>query len=198
VFNFRQELHLGVKNKLKSLFSLLLAATFFAGCTQAPPVTTYRDPLSNQETDLLSENELVKPGAVREIIWLNAARIPIKREYKIYLEIQYAANKEAGYLEIYPGRTLTIVADGQELKFAGLGSLEKREKNNVAYETARYEAKLADIATIANAKKVTVLLQGKDQLIERDFGPDNFARFRQFYERIRLPGRPRVAPNFKF
>jgi hypothetical protein len=187
-----------VKNHLKTIFSLLLTAIFFAGCAQAPSVTTYRDPISSQETDLLSENELVKPGAVREVIWLNAARIPIKGEHKIYLEIQYAANKEAGYLEVYPGRTLTIVADGQELKFAGLGSLDKREKNNVVYETARYEAKLADIATIANAKKVTVLVQGKDLLIERDFAPDNFARFRQFYEKIRLPGRARVAPTVRY
>ncbi len=189
---------MGVKNQLKNLFSLLLAVTFLAGCAQTPPVTTYRDPLTNQETDLLSENELVKPGSVREVIWLNAARIPIKKEYKIFLEVEYAARKEAGYLEIYPGKTLTIVADGKELKFAGLGALDKLEKDNIVREKARYEVKLADIDAIANAKKVTVLLQGKDQLIERDFGPDNFTRFKQFYEKIRLPGRPRVQPTFKF
>ena len=189
---------MGVMNQLKSTFSLLLAATFFAGCQTPEPVTTYRDPLTNQETDLLGENELVKPGAVREIIWLNAARIPVRGEYKIFLDLQYAANKEAGYLEIYPGRTLTIVADGKELKFGGLGSMEKREKNNVVYENARYEITAADLATIAHANKATVLVKGKDLLIERDFGPENFTRFKQFYERVRLAGQARVQPKLKY
>jgi len=71
---------LGVKNHLKTIFSLALSATFLAGCANHPsqPVTTYRDPLSNQETDILAENELPKTGAVREIIWLNAARVPVR------------------------------------------------------------------------------------------------------------------------
>ena len=189
---------MGVMNHLKTVFSLLLAAIFLGGCTTPEPVTTYRDPLTNQETDLLGENELVKPGAVREIIWLNAARLPIRGEYKIFLDVQYAARKEAGYLEIYPGRTLTIVADGKELKFGGLGSMEKREKDNVVYENARYEISLADLATIAHANKATLLVQGKDLLIERDFGPENFTRFRQFYERARLAGQPRVQPKLKY
>jgi len=187
-------------NHLKIFLSLLLAATFLgSGCaTSSDPVTTYRDPLTNQETDLLGDNELVKPGAVREVIELNAARIPIRGEYKTYLIVQYAARKEAGYLEIFPGRTLTIVADGKELKFAGLGSMEKNEKGNIVYENARYEISAADLATIAHAKKATLLVQGKDLLIERDFGPENFARFREFYERVRTAGQPRVQPKLKY
>jgi hypothetical protein len=186
-----------VKNHFKNIVSLLGAAIFMAGCATPPDVATYRNPITNEETDLLSENELVTPGTPREIIWLNAARLPVNGQWKIYLEVMYGANKEAGYLEIYPGRTLSIIADGKELKFGGLGSLEKHEKNNVVYETARYEATLNDIDTIANAKKVTVLVQGKDALIEREFAPENFARFRQFSQKLHNPPQAAVAPMTK-
>jgi hypothetical protein len=185
-----------VKNHQNKLFSLALAAGLLAGCAQTPEVTTWRDPLTNQQTDLISNNELPTPGVLREIIWLNAARIPIKGQYKIYLELLYGANKEAGYLEIYPGRTLTIIADGQELRFSGLGG-EKRDDKNIVYENARYEAKPSDIETIANASKVTVLVQGKDALIEREFNAENFARFRQFAAKIRGSGQAAVSPNVK-
>jgi len=177
-----------LKNQMKNIFSALLAVAFFAGCATTPEVTTYVDPNTNQPTDLLSENELPSPGPgqPREIIWLNASRMPVSRtKYQTYLEVMYAANAEAGPLDIYPGRTLTIVADGQELKFSGLGSMNTRkEKKGILYETALYEAQPSDISTIANAQKVTVLVQGKNLLIERNFGPENFARFRQFANKL--------------
>src|SRR3954462_4424473 len=102
---------IGVNNRMKNIFCALVAAALLAGCASAPEVTTYVDPLTNQTTDLLSENELVAPGGgqPREIIWLNASRLPVNRsKYQIYLEVQYAANTEAGPLDIYPGKTLTI------------------------------------------------------------------------------------------
>jgi hypothetical protein len=179
---------LGLKNYMKNIFCALLAAALLAGCASTPEVTTYIDPLSNQRTDLLSENELPAPaaGQPREIIWLNASRMPVNRsKYQVYLEVLYAANAEAGPLDIYPGRTLTIIAYGQELKFSGLGSMNTRkEKGGILYESALYEAQPLDIETIANAKKVTVLVQGKNLLIERNFGPENFDRFKKFAEQI--------------
>jgi hypothetical protein len=178
----------GVKNQLKNSFRLLLTALFLAGCAETPDVTTYVDPLTNQRTELLSENELVQPGVAqpREIIWLNASRLPVTRnKYKLYIEVMYAANVEAGPLDIYPGRTLTIIADGKELKFSGLGSMNARkERGNILYESAQYEAQPSDIETIANAKKVTVLVQGKTLLVEREFGPENFDRFKKFATKI--------------
>src|SRR5690242_19306666 len=95
-------------NYMKNIFSALLAAAFLAGCATTPEVTTYVDPNTNQPTDLLSENALPSPGPgqPREIIWLNASRMPVSRtKYLTYLEVMYAANAEAGPLDIYPGRT---------------------------------------------------------------------------------------------
>ena len=177
-----------VNNELKKAFGFLLSLMFLAGCVQTPEVTTYVDPMTNQRTDLLSEKELIVPGQTqpREIVWLNASRLPTgRRTYQIYLEVLYAVRADAGPLDIYPGRTLTIIADQNEMKFSGLGSANsRREKDGILYETALYEAQLSDIETIANAQKVTVLIQGKAALIERDFVQENFNRFKEFAARI--------------
>jgi hypothetical protein len=176
---------------MKQIICALLAVALLAGCQATPEVTTYVDPLTNQRTELLSENELPTPGGgqPREIIWLNASRVPVNRtKHQTFLEVMYAANTEAGPLDIYPGRTLTVIADGQELKFSGLGSMNSRkEKGGILYESALYEAQPSDIQTIANAQKVTVLVQGKNLLIERDFGPENFERFKQFSAQLNAP-----------
>jgi hypothetical protein len=60
----------------------------------------------------------------------------------------------------------------------------RKEKKGILYETALYEAQPSDIDTIANAQKVTVLVQGKSLLIERNFGPENFERFKQFANKL--------------
>lgn len=189
-----------MKTNMKNICCALLAFAFLAGCAATPEVTTYVDPLTNQRTELLSENELPTPGGgqPREILWLNASRMPVNRaKYQVYLEVMYAVNAEAGPLDIYPGRTLTIIADGNELKFSGLGSMNSRkEKGGILYESALYEAQPSDIQTIANAGKVTVLVQGKSLLIERDFGPENFERFKQFVSRIASPA-PGASYNLK-
>jgi hypothetical protein len=187
---------LALKNQMKNIFCALLAVAFLAGCQTTPDVTTYVDPMTNQRTDLLSENELPTPGGgqPREIVWLNASRVPVNRmKYQTLLEVKYAANAEAGPLDIYPGRTLTIIADGQELKFSGLGSMNgRKEKDGIIYENALYEAQPSDIETIANAKKVTVLIQGKNLLIERNFNQENFDRFKKFAEQISSTGAVRM------
>jgi hypothetical protein len=191
---------LGLKNHMKNIFCALLTAALLAGCASTPEVTTYVDPLTNQRTDLLSENELPAPGGTqpREIVWLNASRMPVNRtKYQTYLEVLYAVNAEAGPLDIYPGRTLTVIADGQELKFSGLGSMNSRkEKSGILYESALYEAQPSDIETIANAQKVTVLVQGKNQLVERNFGPENFQRFKQFAQKLSTQS-PGASYNWK-
>jgi hypothetical protein len=188
-------------NRLKNIFGAALMAALLAGCVATPEVTTYVDPLTNQRTDLLSENELVIPGQTqpREVVLLNASRIPIsRRAYRVNLEVQYLTRVEAGPLDILPGRTLTIIADGKELKYSSLGSMNaRRERDGILTEIAIYEAQPADIETIANASKVTVLIQGKSSLIERDFGPENFARFKQFSTKLGTAGPAATTPTVK-
>jgi hypothetical protein len=115
------------------------------------------------------------------MLWLNAYRdFSDRYHYKYYLEVIYGARQDAGYLDISPGRSLTILADNQELSFSGLGSLSKDEEKGALFETARYEAAAEDIHRIANAGKVVVQVRGRTGLITREFGPENFEKFRKF------------------
>jgi hypothetical protein len=163
--------------------ALLASALFLSGCGTAPEVTSYVNPVSGRRTDVVSQNLLDAPGNNREMLWLNAYRdFSDRYHYKYYLEVIYGAREEAGYLDIGPGRTLTIMADGQEMNFTGLGSLSKEEDKGALFETARYDATADDIHRIAYAKKVTVRVTGRHGVIVRDFAPENSEKFRKFSE----------------
>jgi hypothetical protein len=170
---------------MKKFAPFLFAVLFLAGCVSAPDVTTYVNPLSNRRTDVLSQNLLDVPYSDRELIWLNAFRdYSDAFQYKYYLEVVYGARQDVGYLDIGPGRTLTIIADEDELKFSGLGSSlgpkNRWEEKGVVYESARFDASSYDVNRIAMARKVTVKVAGKNGLVVREFGPENFERFRTF------------------
>lgn len=160
---------------------LAAPAVFLAGCASTPEVTTWTNPVNGQRTDILAENLLDVPGETREMLWLNAYREvfgPQRQRY--HLQVIYGAREEAGYLEINPGRSLTILVDGEELNFSGLGSLDKDEKKGALFETARYDATGEDISRIANGKKVVVRVTGKNGIVVREFAEENFEKFRQF------------------
>jgi hypothetical protein len=164
------------------MFSCALFAAFFGtGCGTTQEVTSYVNPISGRRTDVLGENLLDAPGQTREMLWLNAYRDFTDRyRYKYYLEAIYGAREEAGYLDIGPGRTLTITADGHEMNFTGLGSFEKKKEKGAVFESARYEATADDIYRISRAKKVTVRVVGHNGVVVRDFAAENFDKFRKF------------------
>lgn len=163
--------------------ALLVLTVLLAGCGTTPEVTSYVNPVSGRRTDMVAQNLLDAPGNNREMLWLNAYRdFSDQYHYKYYLEAVYGARQDVGYLEILPGRSLTIIADGQELNFNGLGSLSKDEEKGALFETARYEVSADDIHRIADAKKVTVQLRGRHGIITRQFAPENFEKFRKFVQ----------------
>ena len=174
-------------NKIKhfSLLSLAAAALFFlGGCGTMPEVTTYRNPVTGIRTDVLAEN-LLDTGEERprEMLWLNAYRhFRNQWEYDYYLEAIYGATQEAGYLDIPPGRTLTILADGEELTFTSLGSFNKEVEGNAVFETVRYETNASVMQKIAQAENVTVQLRGENGIVVRDFKPENKEKFQKFLE----------------
>src|SRR5688572_21900339 len=159
------------------------AFLFGSGCGTTPEVTSYVNPVSGRRTDVLAENLLEAPGQSREMLWLNAYRdFTDQYRFKYYLEVIYGAREEAGHLDIAPGRSLTIIADGNEMNFAGLGSLAKEEEKGAVFETARYEATADDIYRISRAKQVTVRVTGKNGVVVREFAAENFDKFRKFVE----------------
>ncbi len=160
-----------------------LVAILLAGCaTQRPPVTTYIDPVTRARTDLMAENMLESPDPIREIVWLNASRMfKSARDFQYFLEVDYMARRETGFLEIPPGETLVISADGQEMKFSSSGSLNSRkELKEEVSERAIYPASGEQLRTIANAQKVEVSIRGRSGMVQRTFTPENTERFRQF------------------
>jgi hypothetical protein len=160
---------------------LAVPAAFLAGCGTTPEVTTWTNPVNGQRTDILAENLLDVPGDTREMLWLNAFReVMGPQRERYHLQVIYGAREEAGYLDINPGRSLTIIVDGEELHFAGLGTLDRDEKKGALFETARFDATADDIQRIASARKVTVRVTGKNGIVVREFAEENFEKFRQF------------------
>jgi len=177
-------LELESKQTVKAIFFILIAvAALLAGCASpAPDVSSYYDQMTGLRTDLM-ENELEAPGKPREIVWLNASRVFHDRKTtELYLEATYMAMKDRGFLEIPPGKTLTIVADGKPIVLDGTGSTNMRKpyKKDLVRETALYPVTKAQLQRIASAKDVKVQIKGNNGLIERDFKPANFERFRKF------------------
>jgi hypothetical protein len=171
-----------VTTATKALWSaILFTLLFVSGCSTTPEVTSYVNPVSGRRTDVLAENLLEAPGQTREMLWLNAYRdFQDQYRFKYYLEVIYGAREEAGLLEIAPGRSLTITADGNEMNFVGLGSLSNEEENGAVFETARFEATADDIYRISRARQVSVRVVGRNGIVVRDFSAENFDKFRKF------------------
>lgn len=128
-------------------------------------------------------NELETPGEPRELVWLNATRMPKgAREYRYFLQVQYMSTTDAGWLDIQPGDSLTLLIDGQPVKFESTGSLNTRKesKEGVVHEIAIYQVSPGQLRQIAYAKSVQVQIRGQRGTVEREFKPDNFKRFQQF------------------
>lgn len=171
------------RHRVKKICCFLFATTLLVGCvTKRPQVASYVDPFTRARTDIMAENVLEGPEPVREVVWLNASRIyRSARDHRYYLEVDYLARAETGYLEIPPGETLVILADGEELKFTGSGSLNARKQHdNEVSERAIYLATGHQLRTIANAEHVRISILGRNGMVQRTFTPANTDRFRQF------------------
>jgi hypothetical protein len=172
--------------------AMLAVLILVSGCRTAPPdVTTNYDPITGERTALMSENVLETPqNPPREVVWLNADHIykdAWNRAEKTYLEVNYMAKTETGYLEIPVGATLLLTVDGQDMNFSGNGSFNKRKpwKKGFVRETALYDVSRTQLAKIAGAKQVKVKIKGNNGIVERDFAPDNFKRFQDFVAHLR-------------
>jgi len=169
------------------LLCLVAVLGLAAGCaTKPPPTATTIDPITGARTDV-SENLLNDTNSTpREVVYLNMFReYRSAKRVNYYLEVFYMAPTDAGYLEIPPGQTLTLTADGQPLKFDGNGSLNRRRpyRKDFVRENAIYEVTKQDLQKLANAKKIKVQIRGNNGLVERDFAPENFDNLKAFVAR---------------
>ena len=178
--------HAQLKDKMNMIrFLPVLLLGFLAGCasTPLPEVATHIDRHTGIRTDIIPENLLEsRAQPPRELLWLNASRVfKNQADFDYYLEVTYQATEETGYLNITPGPSLVVVADGKEMKFMGNGSLNTRKtRRGLVSEDAIFLAGPAELKDIANAKQVTVKVIGRNGIVERDFAPANFERFKKF------------------
>ena len=171
---------------MKNFLIAIAAFGLITGCQTKPPATaTSYDPITGVRTDV-SENLLASEGTPREVVYLNMFReYRNARRNDYYLEAFYMAPTDAGYLEIPPGQTLTLIADTDTMKFDGSGSLNRRRayRKDFVRETALYEVSKQDLQKLANAKKIKVQIRGNNGLVERDFSPENFENLKAFVAR---------------
>lgn len=176
---------------MKAFFWIaLLGFWALAGCASKPPdVITRYQPITGVRTDLMSEN-MLETGQTppREVIWLNASRVfkdIWNKKYAAYLEVSYMAREETGLIDIPFGQSLILTVDGKEMRFAGNGSYNRRGKPQPGFvsETALYEVSPDQLRQIAEARTVRVRIKGNNGLVEREFRPQNFERFREFVAR---------------
>jgi hypothetical protein len=90
-------------------------------------------------------------------------------------------------LDVQPGKSLFISADGKELVFTAAEDIyHDSECTNgpcVYDDRAYYPATAEQIRTIANARAVLVQVVGSKQTVSRDFNETNFEAFRNFVAR---------------
>lgn len=172
-----------MRNKLNLLAALAFSA-LLAGCASVPvpDVATHVDPFSGLRTDLIPDNLIPPRQPASEAISLNASRIYKDfTNYDYYLEVRYEALIETGPLNIRAGSSLVVLADGNEMKFSGSGTLHLREEQRkYIIENALYRVSAEDLRRIAYARSVVVRVIGESRAVEREFGPANFERFVKF------------------
>ena len=171
-----------------SSFSACLFAVVLVGFGCATPdyqVATHVNPYTGLRTDVMADNMLEVEEPVRELVWLNASRVfKDYMNYDYYLEVHYEATVERGFLEVTPGPSLKITADGEELLFRTSGSQNSRTtKDDLVSEDALYPTTRDAIVKIASADQVTVQIQGQNGLIQRTFTPENSSKFQEFFTR---------------
>ncbi len=178
---------------MKTTFTLIALIGILAGCaTKPPPVATDINPITGDRTDV---SDIILPGdsaTPREVMCLNPFRVvQAGIQPKYYLIARYIAPAEVGYLEIPPGQTLTLYADGNPIKLDSSGSLNTRkafkEKDvDFVSETAQYQVSKLDMEKLGYARKIKVQLKGNKGLVEREFGPENYDSIRAFVTRAVL------------
>lgn len=173
-----------------NLFVMVAAVGFAMGCAYTPPPTASNyDPVTGRRTEV-SQNLLPSPENPREVVWLNMYQeYRNARNVNHYFEVIHMAPKDAGSLEIPAGESLTLVADGESMRFTGNGSMNRRKtlrRNKVDFveEMALYEVKRTDLQKLASAKSIKVQLKGNNGLVEREFGPENYENLKAFVDRV--------------
>ena len=173
----------------KELLLVAICAGWLVGCETTPPpdVVSRTDELTGRQSHLITDNIIEDPSQNDSLLWLNASELfTYKGASRYYIEVRFQARPERGLIEISPGQSLTITADGAALRFTGPGSAKfRKEKYGTLIENAVYTVDFPQLEQIAKAKEVKVRVSGNKGFVERHFASKNFENFREFIYQIR-------------
>lgn len=167
------------------IFVSLVVGLLVAGCA-APPESdsyTHRAAMSGPDMDITLDNLLESSEDRSYLAWLSAVRVRDNAwDSRYYLEVRYEGANDAGFIDLAPGETLLVSADGELMRFRGLGSDATRHRTGrgTFVETALYEVEPDVIKRIAAANDVKVQINGQSRKLYREFKPINFQKFRHF------------------
>ena len=168
----------------RNILTWLALAGLCAGCaTHTGEVATLHDTVTGQTTGLIVNNYLAADLPGPPDLWLNASRVPKGfTGESFYLEVRYQSTIDKGWLNIAPGQSLVLTVDGVPLAYRGAGSLYSRATTPTGgyIEQAIYNVPSDDLRKIAFARTVAVKVIGEKGVMERQFRPENFARFKEF------------------
>lgn len=171
--------------------AVAVAAGFLAGCETTPPeaVVSRTDEVTGRQSHLITDNIVEDTSQSDSLLWLNASELFTYRGVaKYYLEVRFQARPERGLIEIGPGQSLTVTADGVPIRLTGPGSAKfRKQKYGTVIETAVYSVELAQLDQIAKAKEVRVRVSGGKGFVERVFAAKNSENFREFNRQIHAP-----------
>lgn len=172
-----------------ALLMTVIGVGLWAGCESTPPadVVSRTDEVTGRQSHLITDNIIEDPSQSDSLLWLNASQLFTYRgAAKYYLEVRFQARPERGLIEISPGQSLTVTADGAAMRLTGPGSAKfRKEKYGTLIENAVYTVDFTQLEQIANAKDVKVRVAGGKGFVERHFAAKNFDNFREFIQQIR-------------
>jgi hypothetical protein len=178
----------------KELWLILVLAGLLAGCETTPPadVVARTDEMTGLQQHLITDNIIEDPTQSDSLLWLNASQLYTYRGVaKYYLEARFQARPERGLIEISPGQSLTVTADGVPIRLTGPGSAKfRKEKYGTVIETAVYSVDFSQMDQISKAKEVRVRVSGAKGFVERQFAAKNFENFQEFVKQVRLDSPP--------
>ena len=160
---------------MNTIASYILILFLMSGC--ASPFTSFTDEETKNHIVRMNGNRLA--GGITSLE-LNAQQFSKNNQITYSLFIVYAGPI---FLNVGPGKTLTLIIDGQRNEIDGSGSEKHRNVLSLGLveEVAYYhDLEPSLIKRLAYAKEVEVEVQGSAKTLKRYFKKKNFSRFKEF------------------
>lgn len=164
--------------KYKIILLITVLSLFLIGCVGVwqYDIEHYYDEFDGYTTDKMTGNN-IHYGS--NPIWLNAQRYIPKSGIRLFDIVIETAR--FNWLFIEDGNSLTLMLDGEIMRFTGDGSKDYREVREVGiYETAYYRITEDQLRIIANSKEIKLKLVGNNGIVTETCAGKVVENFKKF------------------